>query len=150
MSPQAQWLSDCAVRTLEDMCFFSVSNALTDEQTSAHADGAMEVRFRGPRTGRLVVRLAGGMLPVLANNMLGDADGTPAMQQDALGELANVICGNLLPLISGVHAIYDITAARSTVILNTIAPVPTTAVHLGLEQTGRADLYLFLDAEAAA
>ena len=149
MSAHRGALESCATRTLEEMCFFFVSQALNDEQVAAEVDGTMEVRFKGPQHGRLVVSLAGGMLPVMASNMLGDAEGTPDMQRDALGELANVICGNLLPEISGSGAIYDIEPARRTIVLHSEHALPAATVQLGLEDGGRADLILFLDQAAA-
>jgi chemotaxis protein CheY-P-specific phosphatase CheC len=145
MSLLRESLAATATLTFEDMCFFVVSPLLTDEQRDAPADAAVQVRFRGPLSGRLVVRLSTRTLPVLASNMLGDVDGSPTMQRDALGEVANVICGNLLPIIGGTDAIYTIDPAQPTVILRMIGPEPQAYVHLGLEETGRADLLLYID-----
>lgn len=139
-------LAEVATRTFEELCFFFAMPLLTDEQREAETDAAMSVRFRGPLSGRLVVRLAGGMLPMLASNMLGDADGNSAMQRDALGEVANVVCGNLLPLIGGSADVYAIEAATPVVALERSAQTPVATVQLGLEDAGRADVFLFLDA----
>ena len=51
------------------------------------------------------------MLPGLAANMLGvdEAPGS-AEQADALGELANVLCGNLLPAIAGEQHVFILEA----------------------------------------
>jgi hypothetical protein len=51
------------------------------------------------------------MLPELAANMLGmdmDEDVSIEEQQDALRELLNVICGNLLPQLGGTQEIFSI------------------------------------------
>ncbi|MEP6998952.1 MAG: chemotaxis protein CheX [bacterium] len=137
-------LASTATRTLEDMCFFAVSPLLSDLQRDARTDGAMEVLFHGPKSGRLVIRLAGGALTTLASNMLGDVYGSPDMQLDALGEVANVICGNLLPVICGTREVYHISVARSAVMLEWNEPGLKAAVRLGLQDAGRADLQLYM------
>jgi CheY-specific phosphatase CheX len=139
-------LAEVATRTLEEMCFFFAMPLLSDEQREAKTDAAMSVRFRGPMSGQLVVRMCGGVLPMLASNMLGDADGSPTMQRDALGEVANVVCGNLLPIIGGPSDVYVLDAAQPTVVLERSSVAPVASVQLGLEDSGRADLFLFLDA----
>jgi hypothetical protein len=139
-------LAQVATRTLEEMCYFFAAPLLSDEQRDARPDAAMSVRFVGPVTGRLVVRLCGGLLDQLSANMLGDASGSPAMQRDALGEVANVVCGNVLPLIVGPHATFVLEPAQPVVILEQASPAPTTMVRVGLEESGRADVFLYLDA----
>ncbi len=139
-------LAEVATRTLEELCFFFAMPLLNDEQREAPADAAMSVRFRGPMSGQLVVRFAGGLLPMLATNMLGDADGSPSMQRDALGEVANVVCGHLLPIIGGASDVFALDAAQPTVVLEHSGRTPDAMVQLGLEDHGRADLILFLDA----
>jgi CheY-specific phosphatase CheX len=146
MNSYAAPLAEVTTQTLEELCFFFAMPLLNDEQREAETDAAMGVRFRGPLTGRLVVRLAGGMLPRLASNMLGDVDGSAAMQRDALGEVANVVCGNLLPLIGGSADVYAIEAAMPAVAIDRSAQAPAAVVQLGLEDAGRADVFLFLDA----
>lgn len=145
MSAYSDALAETAARTLEDLCFFYVTPLMSDAQRDARVDGTMEVHFRGPLTGRLAVRLCGGTMRTLASNMLGDVEGTMSMQRDALGELANVICGNLLPIIGGRDAIYEIDAAQPVPIFGFRAAGLEAEVHLGLEHDGRADLLLFLE-----
>lgn len=146
MNAYASSLAEVATRTLEELCFFFAMPLLNDEQRDAETDAAMSVRFHGALNGRLVVRLAGGMLPMLASNMLGDVDGNSAMQRDALGEVANVVCGNLLPMIGGSADVYAIDAAIPAVAIDRSAQAPVAVVQLGLEDAGRADVFLFLDA----
>jgi hypothetical protein len=65
------------------------------------------VGFTGPFSGTLVVRLGLSLLDLATANMLGLADGdvpTPEQSGDALREVANVLCGNLLPRIAGDEA----------------------------------------------
>ncbi len=67
---------------------------------SGSPTSAVSVTFTGALDGTLVLAVGDGMLPQLAANMLGlDESGPEAsrdQQLDALKELANVICGNLL------------------------------------------------------
>lgn len=56
---------------------------------------AVRVDFEGPTRGAVVVRADATLLRVLSMSMLGsDELPTAALQRDALGEMANVICGN--------------------------------------------------------
>ena len=75
------------------------------------ADAVAAVRFAGPYSGTLRVRIGGGVLPGLAANMLGE-DEPPAepLQQDALAELANVICGTALPTLAGDREVFRLEA----------------------------------------
>ena len=71
----------------------------------------MRVRFSGPICGGMQLSLSRPVLAELAGNMLGVEDGAalPADEQhDALRELINVICGNLLPMIGGASAEFHI------------------------------------------
>src|SRR5262245_19442049 len=77
-------------------------------------DASAAVDFEGPLSGRLVLRVSGGVLPTLAATMLGqDEPPAAALQRDALGEVANVICGALLPTLGGPSAVFAL--ARPTV-----------------------------------
>ena len=74
---------------------------------------AASVSFEGPFQGRLVISLADQMLPALATNMLeleGETSPTVTQQHDALKELTNVVCGRLLPAISGSEAQFHVAA----------------------------------------
>lgn len=62
------------------------------------------VGFNGPVRGTFSLTLPRALLPELVANMLGKDEGAvlPEQQQyDALGELANVICGNLVQAMAG-------------------------------------------------
>ena len=146
MSDYTQHLSDVATRTLEELCFMFPMPLLSDEQRDAPVDAAMSVRFVGPMTGRIVVRLCGGVLGELAANMLGDADGDLGMQRDALAEVTNVVCGNVLPLIGGSAAEFALAAPQPVVVLSHATPAPTATVQFGLEGAGRVDVFLYLEA----
>lgn len=74
-----------------------------------------QVRFTGPVSGRLVLRVAADALPMLAMSMLGsDAEPTPAEQVDALGELANMICGNAVPALGAGDGLFSLRVEPAT------------------------------------
>ncbi len=110
----SQILSEVAADTLEQLAFiFSFSedpdeDALwEDEVTGCH------LTFDGPQEGEILLAANSAVLPELAANMLGmDDEDAPTQehQEDALRESLNVICGNLLPKIGGVEAVFDISA----------------------------------------
>jgi CheY-specific phosphatase CheX len=56
------------------------------------------VGFDGTHRGAVSITFPASLLPTLAANILGeDESPSDSMQRDALGELANIICGNVLP-----------------------------------------------------
>ena len=72
---------------------------------------AASVSFSGPFEGTILMVISDETLPELAGNMLGiDEDTAPEQQHDALKELINVVCGNLLPLISGKKSVFNVNA----------------------------------------
>jgi CheY-specific phosphatase CheX len=93
------------------------------------------------------MEVAGRFLVDLAANMLGtEDDPTDEVVLDALGEVTNVICGNVLPSLSGANAVFDLSAPEPA-----LAPLPPAAspegevarVVMGLEE-GRAEITIRL------
>src|SRR5258706_5179341 len=58
------------------------------------------IDFRGSWVGRFRIQFHGGLAQAVAKTML-DVTPSAAQEDDALKEMANVICGNLLPYIAG-------------------------------------------------
>ena len=140
-------LHKAAVLTFEELGFLMSSDELDEGQKSATADATVQVAFRGPRQGQLQVTLCGGLMEPIALNMLGE-DEPPSRDDvhDAVKEVANVICGNMLPSLDGAEAVYQIDApemvdAQSTSTDDEFSLLATT--QLGLD-AGRADLSLFI------
>ena len=101
-------IREAIVHTLEEMGFLFAMEAEPGEEKGA--DGvAVEVGFRGPYTGAVRLEMSAAVLPLLAANMLA-MDGEPGriLQMDALGELANIVCGNVLPALAGPRAVFDL------------------------------------------
>lgn len=69
------------------------------------------VRFHGAVTGRMELCVSDSLLPVLAANMLGISESpVQVLQDDALRELSNVVCGNVMPAVAGVEAVVHLDA----------------------------------------
>jgi len=134
--------------TFEELGFMFPSSDLDPLQKYATPDALGYVDFEGPRTGRLVVRMCGGVLPVLAANMMGELEPPDQrLQRDALGEIANIICGNLLPALAGPKEVFQLRTPGALAPGEPLFPdpdmKPAAEVQVGLEE-GRADLLLYL------
>ncbi len=114
-------LSEAAILTFEQLGFMF---PLPERRNSFRSEftAAARVRFSGAFGGTVAVAAYGGLLPALAANMLGEDDPPSAIQQrDALGEVTNVICGNLLPRMAGPEAIFGFETANSTAVIDSPA-----------------------------
>jgi CheY-specific phosphatase CheX len=137
-------LFQAAALTFEELGFLFPNSELEQEQKTATADAMVEVEFSGPFEGKLMVKVCGNLLPTLTLNMLGENLPPPlALQHDALGEIANVICGNALPLIAGKKEVFRLKSPQLIASANTQS-MPNAAVQLGLDQ-GRAEVMIFIN-----
>lgn len=149
-STTEQYLSRTTAETFENLALIFADTELSSEQASAPLDVTVSVDFRGPETGRLVLKASARVLPTIAANMLGgDQSRSAVLQRDALGELANVICGNVLPLVAGADAVFKLAAPRvHDVELPSYrdGDAPDARVRLGVDD-GRVEaaLYFFAD-----
>jgi len=107
-------LLEVAGETLEQLAFiFSFPDEMDPDAIWENDVTGCHVSFNGPSRGGLLLLISTAALPELASNMLGldEEDAPPDDQQkDALREALNVICGNLLPRIGGIDAVFDIDA----------------------------------------
>ncbi|MDJ0721141.1 MAG: chemotaxis protein CheX [Desulfobacterales bacterium] len=110
----SQLIAEVAADTLEQLAFiFSFSEELDENALWEDGVTGCHVTFDGPHQGEILLAANSAVLPELAANMLGmDDEEAPSQehQEDALREALNVICGNLLPRIGGVEAVFDISA----------------------------------------
>ncbi len=137
-------------RTLEDLCLLYAMPELEERLKHAGMPAVAQVSFSGPARGVLEVRVAAAVLPELAGNMLG-AMNAPSQedQLDALGEVANVVCGNFLPVWRGAEAVFDISAPVVCLEGMDAGRPPDGAVWLCLEQ-GPAEARVYLGEHAAS
>jgi len=142
---------NAAVLTFEEMGFMFPVTENEAEPPAGAPEATVCVQFNGPFSGGLVIKAYGGLLAALAANMLGESD-TPSEQQqlDALGEVANVICGNLLPSVAGTTEVFDLgTPSRAAEIEFAGGWASSTDVHIALDQ-GSADVLFYIDGEVPA
>lgn len=132
------------ISTFEDLAL------LLPEAESAHAPSptapaplahAVRVVFTGPRTGFVDVRASDGVGAATARNMLADDYPAPALCADALAEVANVICGNLVPVLAAPDDIYRLDAPVAVPVAP--APAADACVQLAIEG-GTVDVRLVL------
>ncbi|MGW8257957.1 MAG: chemotaxis protein CheX [Thermoguttaceae bacterium] len=124
MKDLEQKLTDVLEDTFASMAFV-LPPAEEDEAESGEAANAhASITFSGPFSGELWISVSRSMLPVLAENIMGiEGSGatTGEEQEDALKEMLNVICGNLLPLIAPPKEVFHIHQPR---FLATNEPLP--------------------------
>lgn len=141
-----QSLSRATTATFEELALLFPEMELSPEQAAAPLDVAVSVDFRGPLIGRLVVRASENVLPAIAANMLGaDQSRHQPLQRDALGEIANVICGHVLPLIAGADVIFNLSAPvvhEKGILPSRDSDEPAARIQVGVED-GRAETLLY-------
>ncbi len=111
MDPSPEILERVGREVLETMAFMFVMPGMESEEEKGPYSTVL-VEFSGHAKGLLVLQMPDEILPELAANMLGDdeAEPEPGQQMDALGELANVICGNLLAEMAGPEPVFDLVS----------------------------------------
>lgn len=141
-----QCLSRTTAETFERLALLVPDTITSAEQDAAPLDVTVLVEFRGPANGRLVLRASEHVLPSVAASMLGESERrATALQRDALGELANVICGNVLPALHGAEAVFRLEAPRAHLgpqVASRDSDAPAARVVLGLEN-GRVEVTLY-------
>lgn len=139
-------LQQAAISTFEDLGFLFADPEVTDEQARHVVSVRSRVDFAGPMRGEVVIDLSDDVMHALAENMTGMAVGDDLeICHDAVGELANVVCGNLLPAIAGARAVFDLGAPVVSEVDVARGESPATATaRLGVEE-GRAEIRLFLE-----
>lgn len=113
MQVSEQALADVAREVLETMAFAFVMPETIDVGDSLDHVVRASVRFRGPFAGIVHLTVPAAIVPNLVANMLGECDGgdfNEEQQHDALGELANVMCGNLVQQVAGPEPVFELDA----------------------------------------
>ncbi len=147
--PIKETLYRVAVEVLEKIAF--VFSFTEDERKNIGTGASVtaKVTFSGLFAGSLVMRISSSILPELTGNMLGldeNEQTTREQQHDAIKELINVICGNLLPAIAGKRMVFNVDTPRVISKDETIdeSNLVSTA-RLSLEEEGQCDLILYVD-----
>jgi CheY-specific phosphatase CheX len=144
-------LADAASETLESLAYCFAERVDASAVPAADVDGVVAVAFAGEAHGGVVLQLSGGILPTMAGNMLGrDEPTSPDDQRDALGEAANVICGNVLPRVAGLAAVFALGVPQHFPTWQAALDVlGTPHAHVSLDvEGGRADVALVMHPSA--
>ena len=144
-------LLTAATSTFESLALLFAESPPSGAQADAPLTHAVRVTFAGPCAGVLDVAVSDDVAVALAANMLGlDPEAVRAdagVRHDAVGELANVVCGNVLPLVAGREAVFHLAAPAVRALSDaTTARAGAIALTetLGVDG-GRAVLTLVLD-----
>lgn len=112
-----------AVRDVfENLCFMlpTPTNGSIPPDPGSLSRVILAVDFSGAGRGSLHLTLPDSMIASVASSMLGE-DGPLELseQYDAVCELANIVCGNVLPLIAGERAVFDLASPRVIATMDT-------------------------------
>jgi hypothetical protein len=102
--PLEQAVVAATLHVLQTSAFMTAGPWSEDDGELPAPDAAATMVFRGPVCGRLTLHVASAILPTLTLNMLGEYGKEEERAErglDALCEVLNMICGNLLPLWQG-------------------------------------------------
>ena len=147
-------LQSATISTFEELALLMAEGADGAEcPADAPLAGGVRVRFTGPLRGAVTVHVTACVLDAVAANMLGRRlpAGDP-LCRDALGELANVLCGTLLPSLAGRRAEFRLSSpewldAGAAALPADGALAGSLVVPL---ETGRAEVRLHLAEGSAA
>lgn len=105
-------LVEVVADVLEQFAFMFIAPIEPKQVTlPAHSMWRAEIRFTGPFSGRLSLCGSAPFCALLASNILGmdTEELTPEHTRDALKELVNVTCGELLVALSGKKTVFNLT-----------------------------------------
>jgi hypothetical protein len=141
-------LKEATVRTFEDVCFMYQVPELKDDQKNLALEAAAEVKYRGDFTGKLLIETRGGLFSAIAANILSNDVPNSQLKKDALGEIANIICGNVVPSLGRSERDYKIESPRSLnkddLLKEKKQRKPLSEITLNFND-GRADIKFFVD-----
>jgi len=129
-------------------CSTSPGLEMGEFQRNAPFEWGVCLDFWGLQAGTMSLAVYGNFLEPLTASMLGKGVSlTDELKRDALGELGNIVCGNLLPHIFGPRATFRLDAPRPwNGIDSPRKAAPKPAARMGLPfEGGRVEIFLFLE-----
>ena len=132
-------LAVVAERVFDTAAFLSSYPTQAGELSAVDPVGAT-ITFRGPHTGRLSLFVERQLLDTLVLNMLGEPDDEDPAERclDALKEVLNMICGNLLTMCYGEAAVFNLSPPEILTAADVSTGTPeedAVRVLLNLEET---------------
>jgi chemotaxis protein CheY-P-specific phosphatase CheC len=116
-------ISEVFVDIFEKLAFMFGDEAPKDEMPDPSGELVeASMRFTGYRCGTLGIVVPNDMCPVIAANILGmEVEDEEVVKRsfDALKEVLNVICGNLLTAMEGEEPVFDLTVPETRVVSST-------------------------------
>jgi CheY-specific phosphatase CheX len=103
---------EAALRVVETSAFLTIWPWSEEDGEQENPDTSASMVFHGPCSGRLTLRVHSSLLPTLIQNTLGElneGDSPVEKSRDALCEVLNMICGNLLTMWQGEEAVFDLS-----------------------------------------
>jgi CheY-specific phosphatase CheX len=141
-------LEEASVSTFEDTCFMYQVPELNDVQKNLTLEAAAEVKYRGDYTGSLLIETRGGLFSAIAANILSIDSPSCLQKKDALGEIANIICGNVVTSLGRSKLGYKIESPRSLkkddLLKEKRQSKPLAEITMNFNE-GRADIKFFVD-----
>jgi CheY-specific phosphatase CheX len=141
-------LESSAIATFEDVCFMYQVPEFKNAQKKLKPQAAAEVKYTGDCSGRLVIETYGDLFTAIAGNILSDNSPGLSKKKDALGEIANIICGNVVASLGRSKKGYRIGAptslAKDQLPKGKKTVKPFAEVCLNFNE-GRADIKFFVD-----
>jgi len=145
-------LKESTIITFEDICFIYQVPELKDAQKNMELEAAAEVKYRGDLTGKLLIETRGGLSMAIAANMLSNDVPSAQQKKDALGEIANIICGNVVPSLGRGKLEYKIESPRplnkDELLKEEKQGNPLAEITFNFNE-GRADIKFFVDGYSA-
>lgn len=143
-------LESTSITTFEDVCFMYPAPELKNEQKKLKQEAVAEVKYKGDHTGRLLIETYGDLFSAIAANMLSDESPSLLKKKDALGEIANIICGNVVTSLGRIKKGYEIGHPRSLKKNEWLKEKKTDKAFVEISlnfNEGRADIKFFVDGE---
>lgn len=103
-------------RVLEESAFLFAEPSDTDGEQNAPDDAVcVSIDFTGARSGSLNMAISTSLGREISMNLIGNDQGEAvpdSAAHDALGELLNVTCGNVLTEIAGEKPVFNLSVPR--------------------------------------
>lgn len=135
-------LAAIAISTFEGLGFLFATEEEGDGSREPFEGLMARIDFQGASTGCLELRLSADVLEELAGNMLVQSDPPRDLQLDALGEVANVLIGNFIPVLGA-----GIQMGTPRVEDWSSPPIGEPMAHTRLNvESGKADVVVYREA----